>query len=266
MDVLPIEEGGDHHAWWVGAGHVLRMARDQDGSVRQLREIALRDALRPFLAVPVPESVATGEWAPGLTYSVDGRLLGVSAEERAVSPGGEADLAGLLTGLRSFPVAKAAALGVPASPPRDLGVLRVSAAEAAGRLDDGRAPPADPPAATTATADVPVSLVHNDLKGEHLLVGGSGRVTGVLDWTDAVLGDPAEDIAGLAISIGARAAVRVAALAGYGPGLCARALRLCRCDTVILLAARLHGEDDSPLPLLRAQRDRAWEPTPLDAP
>lgn len=116
----------------------------------------------------------------------------------------------------------------------------------------------------TPAAEVPTALVHYDLKGEHLLLAPGGRVSGVLDWTDAVLGDPAEDIAGLALSIGAPAALRVARNAGYGPAMCARALQLVRCDTQIRLADRLSGRDDSPLPLLRAQRARAWEATPLD--
>lgn len=107
-------------------------------------------------------------------------------------------------------------------------------------------------------------MLHNDLKGEHLLVTGSGRLCGVLDWTDAMVGDVAEDVAGLAIAVGAAAAVRAATLAGYERAVCARALYLARCDTLIRLAERLRGEDDSPLWLLRAQRARAWQITPLD--
>ncbi|MFE0024990.1 phosphotransferase family protein [Amycolatopsis sp. NPDC059021] len=256
-----VDEGGDHATWLVGTGHVLRMARDIDGTAGQRREIALREAIRPHLAIAVPRSVAHGEWAPGLGYTLDTRLPGISAEKQAVSAAGEEDLAVLLTGLRSVP---AATVDVPAAAARSLPELTGEAVRAAVRLaEDGAAGPdlahrltgPLPPAA-------PATLLHHDLKGEHLLVTGAGRVSGVLDWTDAILGDPAEDVAGLVISVGAAAALRVARLAGHGPELCARALLLARCDTLTRLADRVYGTDDSPLPLLRAQLARAWETTP----
>ncbi|MFD9888017.1 phosphotransferase family protein [Amycolatopsis sp. NPDC059027] len=256
-----VDEGGDHATWWVGTGHVLRMAQDVDSTAGQRREVALREAIRPHLTIDVPRSVAHGEWAPGLGYTLDTRLSGVSAEKQPVSAAGEQDLAALLTGLRSVP---AATVDVPVAPARSLPELSGEAVRAAVRLaEDGavgsdlahRLPCPLPPAA-------PATLLHHDLKGEHLLVTETGRVSGVLDWTDAVFGDPAEDVAGLVISVGAAAALRVARLAGHDPELCARALLLARCDTLIRLADRVYGTDDSPLPLLRAQLARAWEATP----
>jgi hypothetical protein len=117
------------------------------------------------------------------------------------------------------------------------------------------------PAAAAQLAAQPGTavLVHQDLKGEHLVVGADGRVRGVLAWTGAVVGDPAEDIAGLALAVGSPAAVRAATLAGYGPRPCLRGLWLARCDAVVRLADRLADRDDRPLPLLRAQLRRAWE-------
>ncbi|UNO43716.1 aminoglycoside phosphotransferase family protein [Streptomyces sp. MST-110588] len=224
--VRPIEEGGDHSSWWVGSAYVARCVLDEDGSELLRREIALRDLIRADLGVPVPRSVASGEWAPGYAYTLDTRMTGVSGEERPVSPAGEADLARMLRALAAVPVEAARAVGVP-----------VAATYASG------------------------SLVHNDLKGEHLLVTEDGRIGGVLDWTDAVIGDPAQDIAGLAISIGAAAAVRTGLAAGYGAGLCARGVRIARRDTVTRLSERRRGLDDSPLPLLRRQLARAWEAT-----
>lgn len=292
-EVRPVDEGGEHATWWVGAGHVLRLAPDAAASARQRREIALRDALRPRLPVPVPQSGASGEWADGLAYTLDIRLPGVSAEHRQVSPAGERDLTRLLGALREFAPGHAEALGVPAAPPRHLAAVRAGAVRAARTLEadgafdgrllglletDPRAHASDPPpyasdphpyaSEVTGTEDPahtpPAVLAHHDLKGEHLLTDEEGRVSGVLDWTDAVLGDPAEDIAGLALALGAPAAARVADAAGHTPQRCARGLQLARCDTLIRLADRLHGIDDSPLPLLRAQVRRAWEGTPLD--
>ncbi|MEU9186773.1 aminoglycoside phosphotransferase family protein [Streptomyces sp. NPDC048484] len=262
----PVAEGGEHLTWFVGAHHVLRLAPDREASRRQWRELRLRDLVRPHIGVAVPVSIAHGEWASGLTYTLDTLIAGGSVEPRDVSALGEADLAGLLTGLREVPGREAEALGVPRATPRPLEALRVAAERAADQL--AAADEFDPARLHQLTAPAVVQLapqpgtaflVHHDLKGEHLVVSGDGRVRGVLDWTDAVVGDPTEDIAGLALAVGAPAAVRAATLAGYGARPCLRGLWLARCDTLTRLAGRLHHHDDSPLPLLRAQLRRAWE-------
>lgn len=270
-DVRPVTEGGEHFTWWVGTRHVLRLAPDGEAAVRRRRELRLRDLVRPLVGVAVPTSVAHGDWAGGLTYTLDTRLPGRSGEVQHVSAVGEADLAGLLTGLREVSVRQAETLGVPRAAPRSLEELRTAAEGAAERLaaadefDPGRLAQLTPPAAGQLAAQTAAAvLVHHDLKGEHLVVSADGRVRGVLGWTDAVLGDPAEDIAGLAIAVGAPAAVRAATLAGYGARPCLRGLWLSRCDTVIRLAERLQGRAEGPLPLLRTQLGRAWEPILLE--
>lgn len=270
-DVRPVTEGGEHSTWWVGTRHVLRLAPDREASLRQRRELRLRDLVRPHVPVAVPSSVAHGEWAPGLTYTLDKLLPGGTAEEHDVSAVGEADLAGLLTGLRAVPARQAETLGVPRVAPRSLEALRRMAVAAAERL--AAADEFDPArlhqltssgAAQLAAQPGTAVLVHHDLKGEHLVVGTDGRVRGVLDWTDAAVGDPAEDIAGLVVAVGSGAAVRAATLAGYGARPCLRGLWLARCGTVIRLTDRLEGRDDSPLPLLHTRLRRAWEPILLE--
>lgn len=115
-----------------------------------------------------------------------------------------------------MPAARAEALGLARTAPRSLDVLRREAARAAELLGgDGEFEPARL-AQLTAQAAAQLApqpgavVIHNDLKGEHLTVTPDGRVRGALDWSDAVIGDPAEDIAGLSIAVGARAAVRAA--------------------------------------------------------
>ncbi|GAX56077.1 aminoglycoside phosphotransferase family protein [Streptomyces olivochromogenes] len=270
-DVRPVTEGGEHSTWWVGTRHVLRLAPDRETAVRRRRELRLRELVRPLVGVAVPTSVAHGDWPGGLTYTLDTRLPGRSGEAQDVSAVGEADLAGLLTGLREVPVRQAEALGVPRAAPRSLEELRTAAERAAEGLaaadefDPGRLAQLTQPAAGQLAAQTAAAvLVHHDLKGEHLVVSADGRVRGVLGWADAVLGDPAEDIAGLAIAVGAPAAVRAATLADYGARPCLRGLWLSRCDTVIRLAERLRGRGEGPLPLLRTQLGRAWEPILLE--
>ncbi|MFI5797687.1 phosphotransferase family protein [Streptomyces sp. NPDC051677] len=270
-EVRPVAEGGAHTTWWVGSRHVLRLAVDREATLRRRRELRLRDLVRPHVPVAVPTSVAHGEWSPGLAYTLDTRLPGGTAEEHDVSAVGEADLAGLLRGLREAPPRQAEALGVPRTAPRSLEALRrmaVTAAERLARADEFDAArlhqltPAG--AAQLAAQPATAVLVHHALRGEHLVVSADGRVRGVLDWTDAVVGDPAEDIAGLALAVGSGAAVRAATLAGYGARPCLRGLWLARCDTVVRLAQHLDAAGTGPraveaLTLPRTRLRRAWE-------
>ncbi|MFD5859421.1 aminoglycoside phosphotransferase family protein [Streptomyces chartreusis] len=265
-EVRPASPGAEPATWWVGTRHVLRLAPDREAAVRQRRELRLRDLVRPHVPVALPTGVAHGEWAPGLTYTLDTKVPGGSGAEHDVSAVGEADLAGLLTGLREVPVRQAETLGVPRAAPRSLDALRRGAESAAARLADAdefdaaRLRQLTQPAAVQLAAQPGTAvLVHHALTGDHLVVSADGRVRGVLGWADTVLGDPAEDIAGLARALGSPAAVRAATLAGYGARPCLRGLWLARCDTVLNLAARLAGEREEPLIQLRAQLKHAWE-------
>ncbi|MFD5817320.1 aminoglycoside phosphotransferase family protein [Streptomyces sp. NPDC127038] len=265
-DVRPVREQGGRFTWWVGRRHVLRLAPDREASQRQRRELRLRDLVRPFVGGAVPMSVARGDWAGGLSYTLDTLVPGLSGERQSVSALGEADLADLLTGLREVPVRQAETLGVPRAAPRSLETLRAAAVRAAERLPADEFDPAGfdqlaPPAAVQLGAQTgPPVLVHHGLLAEHLVVSPDGRVRGVLDWSGAVIGDPAEDIAGLALAVGAPAAVRAATLAGYGARPCLRGLWLARCDSVVRLADSLRGgHGPGGLPLLEAGLRRAWE-------
>ncbi|MEU9735368.1 aminoglycoside phosphotransferase family protein [Streptomyces sp. NPDC048002] len=266
-EVRPVAEAAEPVTWWVGARHVLRLAPDRDAAARQRRELRLRDLVRPHLPVAVPASVAHGEWAPGLSYTLDTKVPGASAETHDVSAVGEADLAGLLTGLREVPARQAESLGVPRTGPRSLEALRRTAERAAERLaaadefDPAQLHQLTQPAAVQLAAQSGGAvLVHHDLTGEHLVVSADGRVRAVLGWADTVLGDPAEDIAGLARAVGSPAAVRAATLAGYGARPCLRGLWLARCDTVIGLAEALGGQPGAtPIARLRRQVVLAWE-------
>ncbi|MFF2652206.1 aminoglycoside phosphotransferase family protein [Streptomyces sp. NPDC058045] len=256
-------------SWWAGSGHVLRLALDRPATGRLARELRLRDLVRSRVGVRLPLSAAAGEWAPGLGYSVDTRLPGASADQRPVSAAGESDLAELLAGLRTVPVARAAALGLAASRPRALESLRARAAEATHSLagsDEQDVPLREltPGAVRQLTPPPEGCVVHGRFTGDHLAVGGDGRVRGVLGWAGASVGDPAEDIAGLAVCVGAPAAVRAATLAGYDARTCLRGLWLARCDALVRLADRLRGQGTAPLGQLRAWQRRAWEPILLE--
>ncbi|WP_267716160.1 aminoglycoside phosphotransferase family protein [Streptomyces sp. CoH17] len=271
-DVRPVAEGAPD-TWWVGTRHVLRLAPDRETAVRRRRELRLRELVRPHVPVALPAGVAHGEWAPGLVYTLDARLTGGSGEDHDVSALGEADLAALLTGLREVPLRQAETLGVPRAAPRSLEELRQSAERAVRRLAAADEFDTARPERLTREAAAQlgvqqgaVALVHHALTGEHLVVSADGRVRGVLGWSEAVLGDPAEDIAGLALSVGSPAAVRAATLAGYGARPCLRGLWLARCDAVVRCAAALDEGTGAPhsLPALRTRLRHAWEPILLE--
>ncbi|WP_067474575.1 phosphotransferase family protein [Actinomadura hibisca] len=254
----PIGEGGEHHSWWVDDRYVARFAPDEAASLRQRRELALRDLIRTRTDVPLPRSVAHGRWAPGCGFTVDTRLHGTSGERQALSTAGRKQLAALLRALRSIPVADAAALDVPAGQPIEWERLAACAEQARLRLlgtEAVAATPLRPPLQETA----PPVLAHADLKGEHLMVRSDGALAGVLDWADAELADPARDVAGLAISVGAPAAAQIAIEAGHTHATALAGVFLARCETLLRLDERLRDASDSPLPLLRAQTARAWQ-------
>ena len=50
---------------------------------------------------------------------------------------------------------------------------------------------------TPPPASGPPRLLHGDFAAEHVLLAQDGTPTGVIDWSDAILGDPALDLAGL---------------------------------------------------------------------
>nr|WP_202502424.1 aminoglycoside phosphotransferase family protein [Streptomyces sp. SID5785] len=264
-EVRPLGVRSEHHVWQVGDRHVLRLARTTEGTRRLRREVALRELVRPHLPVGVPLSRATGEWAAGLACTLDTLLPGAPARGQDVTAAGEEDLAGLLTGLRAVPVARTAPLGVPAVAPRSLENVRREAAVAAGRLEDAGEFEAERLRQLTGRAVAQLGpqpgagLVHHGITEERLRVSADGHVRGVLGWGEAVVGDAAEDIAGLVVAVGARAAVRAATLAGCGARICLRGLWLGRCDVLVGLDAA--GADAG---FWRRGVERAWEPILLE--
>ncbi|MFM9608454.1 aminoglycoside phosphotransferase family protein [Streptomyces niveiscabiei] len=63
------------------------------------------------------------------------------------------------------------------------------------------------------------ALVHGDLGRENVLwetADGAPRLSGVIDWDEACLGDPAEDLAAIGASHGEELLGRVLALGGWG--------------------------------------------------
>lgn len=95
--------------------------------------------------------------------------------------------------------------------------------------------------------DAPLRLIHHDLSPEHVLTDPrGGHVVGIIDWTDAILGDPARDFVTLTSFGGWELLYQ--ALESYGPGVDAgfigRLRFMVKLLTVMWLAeAHAKGED-----------------------
>ena len=133
-------------------------------------------------------------------------------------------LGAFLTALHSFPLQRAIGAGIPDGTPADWQRQCQSLYESARErvfplLDTVTRRAADTWWAgfltSAATLGFTPVLIHGDLGTEHILCDRSlGTLTGVIDWEDASIGDPALDFAGLLATLGAGAVEEV--LSAYG--------------------------------------------------
>jgi aminoglycoside phosphotransferase (APT) family kinase protein len=177
-------------------------------------QLFIERAVLPFLAertaVPVPAFSFHGVPSALFPMHFAGyeKLTGVPAmgvEPAAAHPRRLALVLGeFLSSLHAFPVETATTLDVPAYPAALL--LEEVRDETLGDLHRIRAAMPDAPEGewrrfferTPDSAGVTPVLVHGDLAAEHILIDPDAReVTGVIDWSELSVGDPAIDIAGL---------------------------------------------------------------------
>ncbi|MBD0338703.1 MAG: phosphotransferase [Thermoleophilia bacterium] len=210
MSLGIVEDGWDSVVVEVGGEWIVRVPRRPE--VR--RALAVEVRLLPELPGPVPRFALVSEGAvayrklPGDPIDPSSRRVG-------------AQVGGFLAELHAFPVERARELGVPEPPWREtyerftrevLGAAElgpVAQAVVEGFLGDDANFAWEP------------ALVHADLGPAHLLAEGD-ELTGVIDWGDVRIGDPALDFAWLL-----RQPFAEAVLSAYGahdPGVPGRAL------------------------------------------
>jgi aminoglycoside phosphotransferase (APT) family kinase protein len=194
--VVTIEEGWDSLVLDVDDGWIVRVPRREP--VRECLEFEMRllPELAPELPVAVPRFEVVAEGLRAVAYR---KLAGepVDVARTAVA----AELGRFLSALHAFPVDRARALGVPSD---DRGWRERHEAFARGLLgrvgpmlgDDRRRAEAmlsdffDDP----ANFEFEPRLIHADLGPAHILTSGD-ELTGIIDWSDARIGDPALDLA-----------------------------------------------------------------------
>ncbi|MFJ9345919.1 phosphotransferase family protein [Streptomyces sp. NPDC101237] len=202
--VVPLGEGVDNLAYEVNGELVVRFAKEPDPARRGAlvdREARLLAAVAGFSPLPVPEPVFTVAEQGCLAYR---KLPGVPLLELPL-PGRSAHgtstgaaLGGFLAALHAVPAARLAGL-VDADHQPTAEWHRQAAEDyetVAGRIPAGHRRPVEAFLAAAPPDDGPTPVFsHNDLGIEHVLVDPvTWTVTGVIDWSDAALVDPARDV------------------------------------------------------------------------
>ena len=208
--LVPIGRGVDSLAFRCGAS-VVRVARSAQAADGLQREACTLARIADHLPVAVPRPTFARP-AACRAFSVHAALEGVAltgarwrrlrapARERAA-----ADLAGFLASLHELPVADVRPCALP--------VLGCAAHARRLRADAERLHDLLAPAvrerldatlgAWAQGADVPPVVLHRDLSPDHVLHDpASGRITGILDFGDLAIGDPARDFIFLREDVG----------------------------------------------------------------
>jgi aminoglycoside phosphotransferase (APT) family kinase protein len=195
-ELRTIEDGWDSLVLEVNGEYVFRFPHRPEVETAVEREASLLPELAAVLPVAVPrfEFVARN----GLVCVGYRKLLGEPAS-RGLPRGAAEDLGRFLAALHAFPAERARALGVPYFDPdawREhfevfCADLRERVVPLLARDERARA---EELFSEVGGLDFDPVLVHGDLGPEHVLVR-DGRLAGVIDWSDARIGDAALDFA-----------------------------------------------------------------------
>jgi aminoglycoside phosphotransferase (APT) family kinase protein len=203
--IVALAGGWDFHVFEVDGEWIVRLANRAEVAGWLATEIVLLPELAPALPVAVPrfELVRGTE---GVAYR---KLPGDPFMPANATPAVARDLGVFLRALHTFPVSRALALGAEdRSGPRLRAHFRdfrwpSFREHVLPLLADVEREEVERRARVylDASASFRPALVHRDLGPEHVLVADD-RVTGVIDWTDSLVGDPASDFAWLLHGVG----------------------------------------------------------------
>lgn len=204
----PLGVGWDNVVWRVNGRFAFRFPRRQMGADCLQTELTLLPTLAPLLPLPVAAPMLLGQPGAGYPWSFAGYpLLPGQMAYRAQLPDAErnalaAPLAHFLQTLHAFPLAQARALG---APPDKLGRfdmgMRVPQLQQLlqERVAQGVLPSLEPWLGVVRRGETAVStqqtLVHGDLNVRNFLLDEAGQISGVIDWGDLHIGNPAADFA-----------------------------------------------------------------------
>ena len=214
--VEPILGGWSSWTFDLDGTHIARFPRHHDIADATRRELALLPELARHVSFAVPQPTHVGTWA-GHPFFAYPRILGRGLRADDASPALFDRLGQALRELHAVPVDQVTPrLGtgppeqawrrhyerlVPIVEQHALPVLDVALADRVRR---------ELAAFIGHAAEVPASLVHNDLGLEHWLIDDTtGELTGIIDFEDATVGDPAVDLVPLRAAFGRHAVTAI---------------------------------------------------------
>lgn len=205
VEVTGRYEGMDNQAVEVNGDWLFRFPKRAEGEPPLRMELGLLPRLEEIVPVRLPRYELVGRADERFPYLFAGycKLPGVPALGLPPPPVEDLSpvLAQVLSAIHSFPAEEAMRLGVFVEPEDSISRQRE---EACGWLEELRsALPASlfagvesrlAPDRQPASYGGPARFLHADFSAEHLLVDPATKaVTGLIDWTDASVGDPALD-------------------------------------------------------------------------
>lgn len=247
-------EGWDFEAFEIDESLIFRFPKRREYDAHLLKEIALLDVIGPRLPIPVPRYKYLGRPSASFPYHFGGytRLQGVPAlgipTSSPVLASEAVRLGEFLARLHALDPKDAARIAIHVSGEDDAPAgQRKGALSDLGHLKgkmDARLHELcwrffEEEVHTPTPYQGPARLLHNDLLSEHILVvPDSGRVTGIIDWSDATAGDPAYDFAGLWVWQGDEFVAL--AVDAYGQPVDAGFLQRVRYDGLVVAIGNLH--------------------------
>ncbi len=211
--VKPITKGWDSIVLVVNDEFIFRFPMRDDVIEPLVREIRLLPVLEPTLSTPIPRFEFIGHGNADYPYTFVGyrMISGIALDDPSITSEQLAPLvpalATFLNELHSFPVAQALQLGVEEHTPV---LWREVYQERYVDLQKRVFPQLDTRLHTKskhlwenflndqAIFTFLPKLIHRDLACEHIFCDSEhGMLTGVIDWGDVTIGDPAIDFVGL---------------------------------------------------------------------
>lgn len=262
--VVPIGAGTDHSAFAVGSDRIARFAGGAPAETAQMveREAHVLDVVAGRLPLPTPRVIAVHA---DLGLLVTSRIAGRSLLGRDLPTARTADV--VAATLSAIHAISTDALGTMV--PIDAHPLTAYADDARAHLDvvqphlgieTARAVAEsldDVPDDDVFVKNAPATFVHNDFGAEHLFVDG-GALSGVIDWADAAIADPARDLSRVLRDFGPGAYHRVIPhyASDWDDRADARTWFLARCAALEDLAFGL--TEERPPYIDAALRSMAW--------
>jgi aminoglycoside phosphotransferase (APT) family kinase protein len=245
--------------WAIGTEEVLKVARSPEHGAKLIAEHRTHDLLHSALGPLVPRVLDHGDLLDSTftLYEVAVGVHGQTNEGVTVQPGSSLaeNVGRAFARLHAVPVVDARARGMVDRDPT------VMAIELPQRTLDTCGAIVGRKVLGTFVEDRPpspverVSVCHADIKGEHVFVDPrADRLTAIIDWADAAVGDMAQDYAGLVIWLGPMFTRAAVVASGEDDGsLADRAIWLGRYGLLDYWDAVLDGRESAPIPLITQQ-------------